>query len=126
MTDGSGDTGKSCNRKANRYNRLWLVAHRVTPHDVKVRPEGFEPPTLGSEDRCPVNVKAKKANRLRQAPLGEVPTVVRSSLHSDSGSIAASSEDPTPAQIAASWAHLPEAIRVEILALIQATGGADA
>ena len=76
MTDGSGDVGKSCNRKANRYNRLWLVAHRVTAHDAKVRPEGFEPPTLGSEDR--LQIRPKLAGRKefgRRLKGGVIPAV---------------------------------------------------
>ena len=43
-----------------------------------VRPEGFEPPTLGSEDRCASDVKSSRDKDLRQPPKGEVPTVVPS------------------------------------------------
>ncbi len=93
---------------------------------LQVRPEGFEPPTLGSEDRCASDVKPSKTKDLRQPPKGEVPTVVPSSLRSDSGPFPAASDDPVLAQITAGWADLPKAVKTGLLALIQAAGGSDA
>lgn len=55
-----------------------------------------------------------------------MPTVVPSSLRSDSGLFPAALDDPALAQIAAGWAHLPEAIKAGILAMIQAAGGSNA
>jgi hypothetical protein len=47
---------------------------------------------------------------LLQPPKGEVPTVVPTSLRSDSGPFPAASDDPVLAQIASGWADLPEAV----------------
>ena len=36
--------------KEKSHKSLWLIA-------LQVRPEGFEPPTLGSEDRCAIQLR---------------------------------------------------------------------
>ena len=44
--------------KCAKLTRNWLLrALRVMPAPFqRVRPEGFEPPTLGSEDRCSIQL----------------------------------------------------------------------
>ena len=48
-TDGSRDTGKSCGQKRRRPKRLGLATYGFAATVIKARPEGLEPPALGSE-----------------------------------------------------------------------------
>ena len=91
----------------------------------KARPEGLEPPTLGSEDCSPDALKSISSKDLRQAANGEVPTVVPSSSHADSGPFSPPLGDPDLARVMAVWPRLAEAIKAGILALVQAAGGPD-
>ena len=58
--------------------RSWLTSHRVSHSESEVRPTGFEPVTLGSEDCCASGATINVPNQLRQTPDDVVPTVVPS------------------------------------------------
>ncbi len=90
------------------------------------RPAGFEPATLGSEDRRPNDVNPSDTKDLRQEPNDAVPVLVPSSSQADFAAISLPPADPDLAQILAAWPRLPEAIKAGILAMVQAAGGPDA
>ena len=83
----------------------------------KVRPTGFEPVTLSSED-CSPFAATTQGKELGQTAASEVPVLVLS----QPGAVPA---PVLPPDIAAEWDQLPDAIMAGILALIKAAGGAD-
>jgi hypothetical protein len=94
---------------------------RIALHSPKrvVRPTGFEPVTLGSEDYCASRATINDPNELRQTSDAVVPVLVPSA--SDPAQ-----EPQIPADLArlgAEWDRLPDAIKNAILALVQAAQG---
>src|SRR5690606_23494871 len=102
---------------ASRRNRT----DRIALHSPKreVRPAGFEPATLGSEDCCASRATINDPNELRQTPDAVVPVLLPS----------ASEPAPSPqfpadlARLGAEWERLPDGIKAAILALVQAAQG---
>ena len=84
----------------------------ASPTKEKVHPEGFEPPTPGSEDRGYDHTTPDDSNQLGQVALGEVPTVVPSDLPSETGA--------EIARVVLAWPSLPTMIRQAILGMVDA------
>ncbi len=76
------------------------------------RPEGVEPPTVGSEVRCHADVTAETTNDCESRD-SVLPDSLPDSLQSD----------PDLASIVRAWPTLPEPIRAGILATVRAVGG---
>ena len=93
-----------------------------SPAGKKLRPEGFEPATLGSEDYCATGATINDPNELRQTSDAVVPVLV------PTASEPANAPDfpPDLARVVANWDQLPDAIKTAILALVRAAGGRDA
>jgi hypothetical protein len=91
----------------------------------KVRPTGFEPVTLGSEDCRADDATLQLRSELRQSLQAEVPTMVPRPPEGALTAVSASDLPRDLARIAATWDRLPEAIKVGLLALVEAAVGGD-
>ncbi len=104
---------------SSHLSTVHLLTCSILAWRPRVRPTGFEPVTLGSEDYCAAGATINDSNELRQTSDAVVPTVVPS----------ASEPVPSPqlptdlARIVATWERLPNAIKAAILALVQAAVG---
>ena len=88
----------------------------------KLRPTGFEPVILGSEDRCADSTTTKNAKDLRESIQAEVPTVVPS----PSGANLFVDLSPDLTRVVVAWPTLPDTIKAAILVLVKTTAGPDA
>ncbi len=75
------------------------------------RPEGVEPPTVGSEVRCHADVNAETTNDCESQD-SVLPDSLPDSLQND----------PDLASVVDAWATLPKAVRAGIVAMVRAFG----
>ena len=56
-----------------RYHQVGRADHRKTcfARNQKIRPEGFEPPTLGSEDRCAIQLRHGRTTQQYCTPVSD-------------------------------------------------------
>jgi hypothetical protein len=85
----------------------------------EIRPAGFEPATLGSEDCCALDVTTKYDAELGETRECEVPILVPSL-----SDYAPGADIPSDlADVVAAWPDLPDAIKAGVLALVRASTG---